>query len=49
MVLLGDDARVEGRFGRFGESANRNARWMRGLRRTYWRHINHFGRTRWDS
>jgi hypothetical protein len=49
MVLLGDEARVEVRFGRFGDSANLNARWMRGLRRTYWRLRNHFGRTRWDS
>jgi hypothetical protein len=31
MVLLGDEAQVEGRFNPFGDSANLDARWMHGL------------------
>jgi hypothetical protein len=49
MVLLGDEAQVEARFGPFGDSANRDARWMYGLRQTYHRLQNYFGRTRWNS
>jgi hypothetical protein len=46
MVLLGDEAQVEARLTLFGNSANLDARWMQGLRRTYQRLRNHFGRTR---
>jgi hypothetical protein len=31
MVLLGDEAQVEGHFGPFGDSANLNARLVHGL------------------
>ena len=37
MVLLGDEAQVEAHFCRFGDSANLEARYMHGLRRTYHR------------
>jgi hypothetical protein len=37
MVLLGDKAQVEARFGPFGDSANLDARWVHGLRRMYHR------------
>ena len=47
MVLLGDEAQVDVRFGLFGDSANLDARIMHGLRRTYHRLGNYFGRTRW--
>jgi hypothetical protein len=40
---------VEARFSPFGDSANLDARWMRGLCRMYRRLRNHFGRTRWNS
>jgi hypothetical protein len=49
MVLLGDKAQVETRFGPFRDSANLEARSVRGLRGTYLRLKNHFGRTRWKS
>jgi hypothetical protein len=49
MARLGDEAQVKARFSPFGDSANLNARWMRGLRRTYRRLRNHFGRTPWNS
>ena len=49
MELLGDDAKVEACFGPFGDSANHHARLVHGLRRTYHRLGNHFGRTRWNS
>jgi hypothetical protein len=45
MVLLGDGAQVEARFGPFGDNANLDARWMYGLCWTYHRLENHFGRT----
>jgi hypothetical protein len=45
MVLQGDKPQVEACFGLFGDSANLDARWMYGLRRTYHRLENHFGRT----
>ena len=32
MVLLGDEAQLEARFGPFGDSANLDARWVHGLR-----------------
>jgi Cu/Ag efflux pump CusA len=49
MVLLGDEAQVDACFGLFGDSANLDARLVQGLRRTYHRLRNHFGRTRWIS
>ena len=49
MVLLGDEARVEAPFSPCGESANLDARLVRGLRRTYHRLGDYFGRTRWNS
>jgi hypothetical protein len=42
MVLLGDKAQLEARFGPFGDSAN-------GLRRENHRLKNSFGRSRWYS
>ena len=47
MVLLGDEAQLKARFGRFGDIGNIDARWVHGLRRTFHRLINHFGHTRW--
>jgi hypothetical protein len=49
MILLGDEAQVEGRFSLFGDSANLDARQLHGLRRTFHRLKNRFGRTRWNS
>ena len=49
MVLLGDEAQLEARFGPFGQSANLDARSMHGLHRTYHRLGNRFGRIRWNS
>ena len=49
MVLLGDEAQVEARFGWFGDSGNVDSRLVHGLRRTYHRLRNHFGRTQWNS
>jgi hypothetical protein len=46
MVLLGDNAQVEARFGLFGDSGNLE---VHGLHRMYHRLRNHFGRTRWYS
>ena len=37
MVLLGDEAQLEARFGPFGDSANLDARLVHGLCRTYHR------------
>ena len=48
MVLLGDKAQLEARFGLFGGSANLAARSVHGLRGTYHRLGNHFGRTQWN-
>ena len=45
MVLLGDEAQLEARFGLFGDSANLDARLVHGLRRTYHRLKNRFGHT----
>jgi hypothetical protein len=45
IVLLGDGAQGQARFSPFGDSANLDRRWMHGLRRTYRRLRNHFGRT----
>jgi hypothetical protein len=49
MVLLGDEAQLEAHFGLFRDSVNLDARSVRGLRRTYHRLRNHFGRTQWNS
>jgi hypothetical protein len=49
MVLLGDEAQVDARFALFGDMANIDAREVLGLRRTYQRLRNRFGRTRWYS
>jgi hypothetical protein len=49
MVLLGDEAQLECRFGPFGDSANLEARLVHGLCQTYHRLGNRFGRTRWNS
>ena len=43
MVLLGDEAELEARFGPFGDSANLDARSVHGLCRTYHR----FGKSFW--
>jgi hypothetical protein len=47
--LISDMGRVESRFRSFGDSVSVSARQVHGLHRTYHRHRNHFGRTRWDS
>ena len=45
MILLGDEAQLEARFGLFGDSANLDARSVHGLRQTYHSLRNHLGRT----
>jgi hypothetical protein len=47
--LVSDMGRVEFRFSPFGYSVSVSARQVHGLHRTYHRHRNRFGRTRWDS
>jgi hypothetical protein len=47
--LVSDMGRVESRFNPFGDSVSVSARQVHGLHRTYHRHRNHFGRTRWES
>jgi hypothetical protein len=49
MVHLGDEAQVEAHFGSFGDIASLDARYLHGLRQTYHRVKNRFGRTRWKS
>jgi hypothetical protein len=49
MVLLDDEAQMDARFILFGDSANLDARYVHGWRRTYHRLRNHFGRTLWNS
>jgi hypothetical protein len=49
MVLLGDEAQLEGRFDPFGASANHDARQVQGLWRMYHGLKNHFGCIRWIS
>jgi hypothetical protein len=46
MKLLGDLGHVDSRFGLFVDSANLDARLVHGLRQTYHRLGNHFGRSR---
>ena len=43
MVLLGDEAQVQARFGLFRDSSSLNARLVHGLRQTYHRLRNRFG------
>jgi hypothetical protein len=45
MELLGDVGHVESRFSPFGDNVNIGARYVHGLRQTYHRLRNHFGRT----
>jgi hypothetical protein len=42
MVLVGDEAQVDARFGLFGDSANLDARYVHGLGRRYRRLEYHF-------
>ena len=49
MVLLGDEGQVEARFALFGDSANLDGRSVHGLRRTYPRLRNRFGRAQLNS
>jgi hypothetical protein len=49
MELIGGVGRVEFHFSPFGDNVNVSAREVHDLLRTYHRHRNHFGRTRWDS
>ena len=42
MLLLGDEAQLEARFGPFGDSANLDTRSAHGLRRTYHKLKNRF-------
>jgi hypothetical protein len=45
MELLGDMGHVESCFGPFGDSVSVSERYVHGLRQTYHRRRNHFGRT----
>jgi hypothetical protein len=47
--LISDMGRVDSCFSPFGDSVSISARQVHGLHRTYHRHRNDFGRTRWDS
>jgi hypothetical protein len=47
--LISDMGHVESCFSPFGDSVSVSARQVHGLHRTYHRHRNRFGRTRWDS
>ena len=49
MELLRYVGQVESRFGLFGDNVGVGARYVHGLRQTYHRLRNHFGRTRWYS
>ena len=49
MVLLGDVGHVESGFGPFEDSVSIGARKVHGLRQTYHRLINRFGRIQWYS
>jgi hypothetical protein len=49
MELISGVGRVEFHFSPFGDSVSVSARQVHGLHRTYHRHRNDFGRTRWDS
>ena len=45
MEILGDTGHVESRFGPFGDDVRVGVRQVHGLRQTYHRFRNHFGRT----
>ena len=45
MIILGEEAKVEGRFDLFGDNANLDARLVHGLHGTYHMLRNPFGRT----
>ena len=45
MIILGEEAQVEGRFDLFGDSANLDARYVHGLHGTCHMLRNQFGRT----
>jgi hypothetical protein len=47
--LVSDMGRVESRFSPFGDGVSVSARQVHDSHRTYHRHRNRFGRTRWDS
>jgi hypothetical protein len=47
--FVSDMGRVESRFSPFGDSVSVSARQVHGVHRTYHRHRNRFGRTRWYS
>jgi hypothetical protein len=49
MELVTDVGHVESHFSLFGDSVSVSARYVHALHRTYHRHRNHFGRTRWDT
>jgi hypothetical protein len=49
MELLGDVAHGESCFGLFEDAVSIGARWGHGLRQTYPRLGNRFGRSRWNS
>jgi hypothetical protein len=49
MILLGDEAQVEARFGPFGDSANLDIGRVHGFHRTYHSLRNHFQHSRWIS
>ena len=49
MELLGDVGHVGSHFFIFGDIVSVGAEWVHGLRQTYHRLRNHFGRTRWYS
>ena len=49
MELLRDVGHVESGFGPFGDSVSIGARKVHGLRQTYHRLINRFGRIQWYS
>jgi hypothetical protein len=48
MVLLGDEAQVEARYGLIGDGAKLEARNVHGLRQMYHRLKNHCGHTQWN-
>jgi hypothetical protein len=49
MVILGDEAPLEARFGPFGDSANLDAKLVHSMRRMYYSIRNHFRCTGWNS
>jgi hypothetical protein len=49
MELLGDMGQVESHFGPFRDGVSLGARLVHGLRQTYHRVRNHFGRIQWYS